>query len=228
MAAVVRGIAPEDLRQNLAQSLESIHGSHHEALEAFDGDSDPFEVLRPKLADLLDHRIRAGSGGFPRQVIAFWVVLILLATYLAGSWFISQHRWATFRALTAGKPGILVTSIDRGWSKTVVTGLRDPLADPTGDLLEEAGISADTVELQWAAYICLDPDIILRRAAQVLRAPPAVRFEIYAGRLVAKGYASDAWREKARGLVGAIPGILGFDDTTQTAPPGVDLSELRP
>jgi OOP family OmpA-OmpF porin len=220
-ALVVRGNPPEEVRGGLLCLLEQVHASHNEALEDYDGDSAPFEEFRSMLEGLLEHQTRPGSKGIPRQVVVFWVILCMLLAYLVGGWFLSRHRWARFRAIAASKPGILVTSVERGWSKTVVTGLRDPLADPTGDLLEEAGIDSRAVDLQWSTYICLEPRIVVRRARRILKAPESVHLELYAGRLVTGGYASDAWRKQAHKLVGAIPGISGYDDTTQPRPPGV-------
>jgi len=53
LAAAVRGEGPEDLREVLEESVESVHQRFHDELENFDGDSAAFVGTDPDLARCL-------------------------------------------------------------------------------------------------------------------------------------------------------------------------------
>ena len=85
LAAVIRGTAPSELRTTMQEALEHVHARFGETLAAFDGDTAPFEAVRPSLEALLQsqyHRDRKKSSPM------LWV--------LAGALVLALAVWAFF------------------------------------------------------------------------------------------------------------------------------------
>jgi OOP family OmpA-OmpF porin len=69
LAAVIRGTPPRELRVALQEAIERLHAFHGDALQSFDGDTAPFDSVRPTLEDCLQSqylrppRGRSGACG---------------------------------------------------------------------------------------------------------------------------------------------------------------------
>lgn len=89
----------------------------------------------------------------------------------------------------------------------MIDGLRDPLAPDPQDFLEDAKIPEHKVSSHWEPYQALHPYFILTRIRHVLQPPQTVTLTLQNGTLIASGYATRAWIERARDLTRGFPGV---------------------
>ncbi|WP_456425458.1 OmpA family protein [Rhodocaloribacter sp.] len=213
VAAVIRGVPAPALRNTLKDLIETIHLRFREELEAFDGDPEPFERARPILESALVSKTRSAPErrrSAPAW-IAFGAAVVVLGVWL---FFTIRERqwWHDYVARLDAEPGIVVTDAGRSGGAWYVRGLRDPLAaDPAALRAETPLRDAEVVEV-WEPYQALAPEILARRAARLLDAPPSVTFRMTDGVLHASGTAPAAWIEETRARAGLLPGVTGYDD----------------
>ncbi len=218
LAVVLRGNAPETLRGDFfIPAIEAIHLEMREHLESFDGDTSPFEVVRPHLESCLQSRYQAQAAE-ERYRVPFYIwlfcglVLLALASWAAFSWR-AQYRWTKYLNRIEAEPGLIVTESGKLNGKRYVAGLRDPLAaDPDEILRRESLINPNSVISRWEPYQALEPRFILARARTLLEPPPGVDLKFENGILSASGAASHDWISEARKYARVLPGVLRFND----------------
>ena len=211
LAAVIRGNAPPSLRLTLQQALETVHLQHAEALEAFTGDSQPFDATRPILEECLATEFRPETKRRRRGgLILIALLLIGLAAWAALA-YRNARRWNQYVQALRTEPGLVVISTGRSDGKYRVTGLRDPLARDPGTLLPQAQLSSDEVASTWQPYHALLPSFVLSRANTVLKPPPGTTLTFENGVLRVEGDAPAAWLAEARRLAPLIAGVDSVD-----------------
>jgi OOP family OmpA-OmpF porin len=223
LAAVVRGTPSPGLRTRLQEALESVHLQRGAELEAYDGDSAPFQSVRPVLDECLQTELKPGarSTSWRRWAFAAALVLIALAAWGALRWR-DRARFDDYVARLASQPGIIVIESGRRAGKFYVRGLRDPLAADPSALVSGAGLAADRVEQLWEAYSSHERELAIARARAILRWPDSVQVDSRDGILVASGSADSAWIVEAQRLAPLVPGVSALDassvvDTTLEA-----------
>jgi outer membrane protein OmpA-like peptidoglycan-associated protein len=211
LAAVIRGNAPQELRQTMQEAIEHVHARLGDQLATFSGDTEPFEVARPTLESLLESRYRTESR---RVSPVLWIVAAAVILGV-GVWayfaYTARVKWNAYLDALRGQPGIVVVSGDRRDGKYVVEGLRDPLARDPASLLPAAGYAPEDVIGHWQLYQALDPPIVLTRARQLLRAPGSVTMTFAEGVLTAAGAAPLEWIQESLRLAPMLPGVGRFD-----------------
>jgi OOP family OmpA-OmpF porin len=210
VAAVVRGSPPPELVLTLQRALELIHLDLGEALEAFQGDTTPFEAARPHLESCLTAQYAGRRRGVSPAV---WLVASALVVALAVwgfSAFRQHRRWVRYLERLHAEPGVVVTTADRRGGRYVIAGLRDPLAADPATLLQDAGLRPGDVAMRWEPFQALRSEFILARAQRILAPPPGVTLSLDAGVLTASGSAPHAWIVEARTLVRAIAGVTAL------------------
>jgi outer membrane protein OmpA-like peptidoglycan-associated protein len=212
VAAVVRGSPPVALRGVLRDTLETIHLELADAFDAFSGDSAPFEDARHHLEACLQMQL---AGGHKRRewlapAIAAGVVLLVLAVWLAFSWY-AARRWDAYLAMLRREPGIVVVSEHGGIRRSSISGLADPYAADPARLLAVAGLDPSRVSSRWQPYVSQDPAVVLSRARAVLQPPGTVTLGLSDGMLSAAGSAPHHWIAAAGARASAIPGVLRFE-----------------
>lgn len=211
LAAVIRGSAPPELRQTMQEAIEQVHARVGDALEAFSGDTAPFESVRPILEACLEARYRPRES---RVSPMLWVAVAgMLAALGIWAYFAidARAKWRTYLAALRAEPGIVIVSTGRDGGRFVVHGLRDPLARDPASLLGAGGLAPGDVTGHWQMYQALDPPIVAARARQLLRAPDGVRLTFDAGVLTAGGSAPVEWILRARELAPLVPGVQRVD-----------------
>jgi outer membrane protein OmpA-like peptidoglycan-associated protein len=218
LAGVIRGQAPQELRNLFRETLERIHREFSEELEGFEGDAEVFEPARKYLEACLqfqyDQSRRAGAA--KRRVTPMRVAAaLLLGALLVWGFFHLRNRWRWGNYLTRlqNEPGIVVTNAQRGWWRHSVAGLRDPLSADPQVLLREARLDPDSIESRWEPYHSLTPQFVLTRANALLSPPPGVRLRVEHNVLYATGSATHRWIADTRRLFRVIPGIEQFNET---------------
>ncbi|MEL6248770.1 MAG: OmpA family protein [Cyanobacteria bacterium J06648_16] len=228
LACVIRGMAPQDLRQTLRDSLEKIHLLFGQQLQAFNGDPEALAGSRPYLEDCFQAQFKQQDSP-PQQAptprprwqrtlawLALGGVLIGLTTWGWLNWRADQ-RWAQLVATLEQQPGIVIVSAQRQGGQYVLSGLRDPLAADPEQALADSAIRPDAVTMRWEPYLSMAPAFVDDRLYALLSPPPTVTLQLDANRVLhLSGQATSDWIQRARQLSRQM-GILGWDDAQLTA-----------
>lgn len=211
VAAVVRGTAPPELRVRLQEAVEHVHARMGDTLAEFNGDTEPFEAVRPTLEGLLESRFRTEKR---KRSPLLWILPVAgILAALVWAWFSwsLRSRWQDYLTALRAQPGIVVVSTDRRDGAFVINGLRDPLAVDPASLLAASGLTAADVRGNWQLYQALDPHFVQLRARELLRAPQGVTLAFDDGVLRATGSAPVEWIRESSRLAGFVPGVARYD-----------------
>ena len=210
LAVVVRGNAPFGLRKTMQEQIEAIHQEFEKQLYDFQGETVYFDPARPRLEACLQSKFsegEAGPIGPPKSAyVALGFLVLLIVGFVAWRWYHSS-RWEDYFEALRATEGITLTEVERRWGVYHVRGLRDPLADHPLALLRERGLDEQNFRDRWEPYVALTPLMVERRAANVLKSPPSVQFEMNSGELTVKGEASEVWVSEQLPLASVIPGV---------------------
>jgi OOP family OmpA-OmpF porin len=212
LAALVRGTPPPGLRARLKEALESVHLQRGAELQAFDGDSAPFETARAPLQDCLETRFKPGerSTSWRRWALTAIAILVLLGVWAGLRWR-EQSRFDGYLTRLRAQPGIVVVASGRRNGTFFVDGLRDPRAADPSALLATASLAPARVAQRWEPYDSHHPAFVLARARSILRPPASVVLAFRDGVVTASGTADTAWLAEARRVAPVIPGVARFD-----------------
>jgi outer membrane protein OmpA-like peptidoglycan-associated protein len=228
IAAVIRGMAPPELRLRMAETLELLHRQYGTQMQQFAGDNSAFEPAVDLLTNHLDSQLREKAAAKPRPYVwAFTSVLALvLVAWLSVRWW-QDRQWEQFVSTLRQQPGIVITSAGRHDGRFLIQGLRDPLAADPKELLRQAGLDAGKAEFRWNGYYALDGAIVARRAAALLNSPPTARLSVHDGLLRAEGEARGAWIASLREQGSRIPGVLAVDTSNLKDADEIDFRRLK-
>ncbi len=228
LACVIRGIAPRELRDRMAEVLENVHREHAEQLDFFDGDTAPFAKISTELSRCLELRYKEDTK--PRSfgsVYATAAVFILLVAGWIGWRVVQYHRWDRLVNTLREQPGFVISSFDREHGRFVVRGLRDPLAADPQQFLRNSDVNPADGEFHWGAYYALDDFIVQQRAKALLSPPTSAILAVKDGVLQVSGTASASW---VRGLVARallIPGIRAVQLSPELSPEQLALNQAK-
>lgn len=201
LAIVIRGEAPAKLREHFARVVEDIHQNFQVQLKDYTGNSQGLEQTEPLLEQcFLQEQRKSSEGKSPFLRVAALIALVALSWAVGKCWFRRAEARALAKHLSA-TPGFVVLESQPGWSKTKLSILRDPRAEPTGKVITERFPKA-----QWEhserPYVSLDPPLLLeaakRATASISTEQDQVRWEARDSRLYALGQARGAWHQEAR------------------------------
>jgi OOP family OmpA-OmpF porin len=218
LAGVIRGNAPQELRDVFRSTIESIHLQYYDALAEFSGDAAPLEATRPLLEDCLESQFDAErqSASSRRQLIPLAVVAgLVVVALLVWAFFAwrSARRWDAYVERLKNEPGIVITETGKREGKYFVNGLRDPLARDPAALLPEARLDALDVVGRWQPFQAMSPEFVLARAAKLLEPPATVKLSVEEGGVLrAEGFASRQWITETRRVVRFVPGLSQFNE----------------
>lgn len=240
LAAVVRGIAPAELRNDLRELIEKVHRKYPAALQEYAGDPSTFEGIDGMLATSLQQESITKSGDedtVPADARSSrWKLIIagiLLALVAGLAWLIYQNHVEEreSEAVTAlaeridAAPGLVVVRhqrSDEGWR---ISGLRDPLAAKPETFIEDAShLPPEQIHFDFAPYHSLEPDFQLARFQEQLGAPDTVTLGVRDDVIVASGVASVEWVKRAESQSQLPRGISRLDVSQVTVD---ELAEAR-
>jgi OOP family OmpA-OmpF porin len=244
VAVVIRGLAPERLRETMKTMLEGLHRDLGHELAGFSGDRTAFADTGSYLSDCLGFETR-GTLGTDRRASALKAGLGAAALILAASFgvkamldFDRDRDIRRFLDALDGHPGVIVTGHRREGGRTVVRGFRDPLAVDPDALAGAEGMETDALDFRLEPFHAVNPEFVLYRARRLLRPPPQVALSLDGTTLTATGEAPGRWIEDSAHLAHALAGVAAFDgsgvsdvdartraalDLALTPPPGVTL-----
>ncbi len=232
LAAVIRGNPPRELRTTLEETVESAHIMEGGALANFNGDTAPFQALRPELETCLRSQYAREKNGATHPTRA-WLVLGILSTLilLASLFAVQSHfRWRNFLHRLNSEAGIAVTSAAHHWlGKSRIAGMRDPLARDAATLAQDSHLNPKRIHFSWKNYFAVDPAIIRRRFAQRFGMPKDLQLSIANGVVLISGQAPYEWIERVRREGTQIPGIVSITehDLKATYDPGLTLERFK-
>lgn len=211
LAALVRGTPPNDLKVQMAESLEEICVRFGDRIEAFTGDPTILEPIRPLLEECLQWQAVKSSTRTQRW--GLWALALVGLLAVAGMvWSVRQvWRWNSLLETLESEPGIVVTRTSGWWSHRL-HGLRDPLARDPGEIVAQAGFLPSEVEAGWSPFHSLEGEIVLRRARRLLKAPREVQLRLQGSTLIASGRAPAGWIRHARQQAEVLPGIERLEE----------------
>jgi OOP family OmpA-OmpF porin len=211
LAVVIRGIAPRQLRDTMAETLESIHRQYSALLDHFDGDSAPFEQVNTLLSKCLEYKYKED----PKRANNFYALtaaaLLILAIggWLGYRWW-QNHRWNEYVAELREQPGFAITSFGREHGRFVIRGLRDPLSSDPAAILKQHNLT-EQPEFHWGAYYALDDSIVQQRATQILAPPQGTSLQVKDGVLFFTGQPPFTWLKELPRRALLVPGIRSVD-----------------
>ena len=223
LAAVVRGLPSPLLRPKLQDALDTIHLELNQALQNFRGDKQPFEAARPHLESCLlqeegtsSHETGSGSGGLSPVILVLLILVVSWVIWWNVTSYAERQRWAEFLDKASKIPGIHITATTANGKngKAIVYGLRDPLSDDPRKNAREAGLADGGIDFQFEPYLSLAPQLIERRAREVLHVPDSVRLSVSNDTRVLSlaGTAPHAWIAQFRKASPTIPGVTSIQD----------------
>jgi outer membrane protein OmpA-like peptidoglycan-associated protein len=211
LASVIRGTAPPEHRHTLQRALEAIHLQSAGALEAFDGETSPFESARPALESCLETQYRAEPSRRRRGALILALVAVLAIAWWGAGWLRERRQWTRYLEALGAEPGLVVLSTGRRDGKYAVSGLRDPLARDPEAILRQTQLAPDEVVARWEPFQALTPTFVLARAQHALQPPAGTTVTLRGGVLTATGEPPAAWIGEARRIAPLIAGVAGFD-----------------
>ena len=226
LACLVRGIAPRELRDDLAHRLETIHDAHRAALAGFVGDRAALPGVDDLLRECLKSESLAGtraanaaSSGdkktkrIVRRVLIFGTLLAVVlgvAAWTAHRVIIDRQVDALVARLEA-ESGYVLVSRERVDGRWVVRALRDPVAEDPATLEGSKPIDPAHLVLDLRPYVSADPDILVRRARMRLQLSDSIGAKVEGGALQLSGTARPSEIERLAGRYNWPDGITSID-----------------
>ena len=225
VAGVIRGNAPQELRSVFQEAVEKIHLKFKVELDKFDGETDKFINSKPYLEACLRFHYKSETK---KKYTYAWIFLGILATVLGTLSFFTirdQMRWNSLITKLNSQPGIVVTQSQKQGGKFVIFGMRDPLATDPKTLVEQVNLDPKQIDAQWKPYLSFEPQLMTRRAKQILDPPETASLQVNeSGLLQAEGSAPHGWILEVRKLWRFIPGVTKLDEGSLVA---TELNQLR-
>jgi len=228
LACVIRGVAPRDLGDRMAEVLENVHREYSAQLDQFDGDSAPFTKVHDEISRCLEHRYKeeAKEKSFAAAYAAAAIVVVLVAGWLG--WRAVQYaRWDRLVNTLREQPGFVITSFGREHGKFVVRGMRDPLAAEPTQFIQTSNVNEGDGEFHWGGYYALDDGIVEQRAKSILSPPSTAILVVKSGVLTVSGAASANWVKdiQTRGLL--VPGIHAVELAPELNPARLAFNQAK-
>ena len=210
LAGVLRGEAPDNLRDQFKTTLDKIHAEFGHELEAFDGETSIFDKSRPVLESCLGALVSTDQTRIlPLTWLAVAVPLLVASIWGATSAH-ERHRWNSYVSYISGKDGVVVIEEGKRNGRHYIQGLRDPMAADPLSLLAERGFLVAEVDSKWAPYQAMHSTLTLPRLEQVLDPPETITLSMDEGMLIMKGTAPTEWMDSALDKLKGLTGLSGY------------------
>jgi OOP family OmpA-OmpF porin len=228
LACVIRGVAPRELRDRMAEVLENVHREYSAQLDQFEGDSAPFTKVHDEISRCLEHRYKeeTKAKSFTAVYATAAIVILLIGGWLG--WRAVQYaRWDRLVNTLREQPGFVITSFGREHGKFVIRGLRDPLAAEPTQFIRASSVNLADGEFHWGGYYALDDGIVEQRAKSVLSPPSTAILAVKSGVLTVSGAASANWVKdiQTRGLL--VPGIHAVELSPELNPARLVFNQAK-
>ncbi len=211
LAGVIRGTPPVELRRVFRETLEVVQSQFSGLIQQFQGDITPFYDTRL----FLENCLQAQFVPKPSRISwGVWMLLLMLCgvggVWAARTW--NEHQqWSRFYEAVGKEDGLVITSTKEQMGKTVLYGLRDPLARDPQALLDKMGQTGHNVSFHFQPYLDLTPKFVGQRAESLLAPPQGVSVHVEGSKLILRGEASHSWVKRALAFAPFLPGVTAVD-----------------
>ena len=240
LACVIRGTAPQDLRELLRTNLEKIHLIFGQALQTFEGDQAVFEDSKPYLEGCFRSRFKnkkADTGQTSQKTITRsqktigWVLAGCCITVLGGWTLINwrtHQQWKAFVSTLEQQPGLVIIRHHKHRGQYRISGLRDPMAPDPVQLLQATTLSPENVKMDWEPYLSLTPELIGQRTQALLNPPETVSISFDQDHsLHLSGHAPQQWIQRTQQISTQLHGMADWDDTNLVSTEQEVLNQLQ-
>ncbi len=209
LACAIRGIAPQQLRLELKQVLESLHSHYGEKLRDFAGDQSEFEEAEEYLQPCLREQSAIPQTEKKKKAVST-PLLVVLIVLVVGTGLITwysmdkSNRLARLAADLNARDGVVVYSSELGSEPYQYNLLLDPLADDLTLVAAKYGFDEDEIRLVSRPYRSLDAGIKDKRMRQILKAPASVNLKTEGNLLHISGIAPVEWTTYVSSLNPAV------------------------
>ena len=223
LACAIRGIAPLSLRQKMQEVLEEIHIHYQDQLESFDGDNSGLELINESLNVCLQaERATEMKKGEKKPFLSPPLILVLIVVFFIASFFIWQNidysnRLEKLKAELDERPGVILYESKNTDDNPQLKLLVDPLADSIDGLPEKYDFKKEEIIFNTTVFQSLEPEIVLRRVKQILKAPETVSFTVKDNSLYLTGVAPIDW---INSIQPALRSISGYES--------IEIKQLKP
>ncbi len=182
LACVIVGSPPRELRDQLMEQLESLHGRFATRFEQIALHKMQDEELNRTLELSLLEQSQETEKAASWISRGFWLVaaLVLLLALIWWGLRVSERRQMqqTVVELLNRQPGVVVGQ--SGWQDGIlqVQGLKDPLSPPAAALLQQQNLDPSRVATEFKPYYSLEPEMLARRLALHSGLANAAAFQI--------------------------------------------------
>ncbi|MCG8687764.1 MAG: OmpA family protein [Desulfobacterales bacterium] len=211
IAAVIKGRPPLDLRIRYRELIEEIHLKAGPALVDFDGDPYPFAIFRESLKDGLISRQKKEKKKVSPLLLLFFVCIFAVLGYFGYQSYQTHKTWLAYLDRLNAQTGLFILSTKKQSGEYHVKGLSDPLATDPQTLLTAADKTRITVQGHWTPFFSLDPQLVIKRANQILEPPPGISLSLSGTTLSAKGETTQTWINSFKMIAPTIAGVTAFD-----------------
>jgi outer membrane protein OmpA-like peptidoglycan-associated protein len=228
LACVIRGIAPRELRDRMAEVLENVHREYSTQLDHFDGDTAPFVKVSGELSRCLEHRYKEEAK---TKSFAFVYAAAAIVFMLVGGWLgwraIRYAHWDHLVSTLREQPGFVITSFGRENGRFVVRGMRDPLAADPAQFIKSSDVNPADGEFHWGGYYALDDGIVEQRAKSILSPPSTAILSVKSGVMMVSGAASAAWVKDIQSRALLVPGIHSVELSPELNPERLAFNQAK-
>jgi len=146
LAVALRGVPPATLRDTFRRMLERIQALHAEELAKRHPDPSELVQVHELLVESLHEELKPTRKLAQRLLPALSVAIALIVAAMLARPTTPVVRAGmndlayAYRAALTTAPGIVVISVERSGDRYRIEGLRDPRAEPAGELIAAAGL----------------------------------------------------------------------------------------
>lgn len=230
LACVIRGVAPNKLKENFSNLLEEIHRDYGYLLQKFNGSRQELAVIEPELRKCFAiEQAEKPTAALGKSWVArcgSWLkkplFYILLAVFAFAIYHLAyslqqQQRAKQLLQRLENSPGLMLSQVKwqrKKWylphKKLLIYGLQDgEFANAQSIVQQVYAQDAATVKLQLQPYYSLSPQLLLERLKGKIKPPTGVKLNYIAATKTVEldGEASLKWLHRQRTPVS----ILGID-----------------
>lgn len=201
LACVIRGDAPESLKTELYNTLDTIRTQYGNSLVDFNGDVSPFDGIDLHLQPLLLSELKEpeptthSDGKKPMSMGAAILTALLIfgSLFMLVRWTLGKSDIATVEHFLRDTPGVAATDVYWSDGKLLVEGLKDPDAIIPYETLKTYGIERDSLVLNMIPFRSLEVNMEIQRFRNELDLPPGVELLVQDGEILLKGRAPLIW-----------------------------------
>lgn len=191
VVAAVIGQPPQQVKDQLQQTLEDIHSLYFEELNHFDGNNLIFENTSTLLEQCLlaEQKTLATHKKKPWFAWLLLLFVIIFSTYQTLHWFENNQLAEKIMQIDL-QPGIVVKQLKVTNNNVMLDIMRDPDAIAIENWLETTHLANRKLNITERHYYSLAPELIVARAKKILTQYPKV---------------SSRWDKNTLTLSGALP-----------------------